>query len=364
MGSLCKMLSGRFLHLAKHSSTFTAAVLPMTDRSLLRSFPSGDANAASPANHRILLQRRPISKSLDTSASQTSLPLPIGDNLVERIRSSMTWARDRIRPDAFPKPPRRSVVEANEESEEGRNRVVISVEDARRFLKASVVESARAKLRNLPSSCVSYSDFAEICRESAAGSDEFSQEIAAALQQSGTVLVLGDAVFLRPEQVVNAIARVIPLPMSPSCMGDDPRKNELKEMEVKKAAIDSKAEAQVRKELWAGMGVVLIQIAALMRLTFWELSWDVMEPICFFSTSIYFMLGYAFFLRTAKEPSFEGFFASRFSAKQKRLMKTYSFDLSRFDELRSALMPCRCSQRLAKSPTNVPSWCHCCQSQI
>ncbi|KAL0926158.1 hypothetical protein M5K25_004551 [Dendrobium thyrsiflorum] len=233
--------------------------------------------------------------------------------------------QDRIRIDSFVPPPPPHVRE-----EEGEmSKMVISVADLRKVLKASQIEAARAKLRGIPSSYVGYSEFAEICREAAVGSDECAREIAAALDHSGAVIVLADVVFLRPEQLARAIESVItpqPIPL---------RTNELKEMEVEKAAIDRKAEAQVRRELWAGLGLLLIQTAGFMRLTFWELSWDVMEPICFFTTSLYFMLGYAFFLRTAKEPSFEGFFSSRFAAKQKRLMKSHGFNLSKFNALRS-----------------------------
>lgn len=107
-------------------------------------------------------------------------------------------------------------------------------------------------------------------------------------------------------------------------------------MEKKKAEIDRKAVAQVRRELWCGLGFLVMQTVGFMRLTFWELSWDVMEPICFYVTSIQVMAGYFFFLRTSKDPSFEGFFESRFAATQKRLMKLYNFDLDRFNELRRA----------------------------
>jgi len=115
---------------------------------------------------------------------------------------------------------------------------------------------------------------------------------------------------------------------------DSCSKEELRELEEKKAFIDKLAEAGVKKELWCGLGFMLVQTIGLMRLTFWELSWDVMEPICFYLTSTYFLAGYGFFLRTSREPSFESFFQSRFEAKQKRLMKAYNFDLSRFNELK------------------------------
>lgn len=110
-------------------------------------------------------------------------------------------------------------------------------------------------------------------------------------------------------------------------------------MERHKFEIDRKAEFLVRRELWCGLAYLVVQTAGFMRLTFWELSWDVMEPICFYVTSMYFMAGYTFFLRTSKEPSFEGFFQSRFHAKQKRLMKLQNFDEGRYNELRKACYP-------------------------
>lgn len=110
-------------------------------------------------------------------------------------------------------------------------------------------------------------------------------------------------------------------------------------MEKQKAEIDKRADALVRRELWCGLGFLVVQTAAFMRLTFWELTWDVMEPICFYVTSMYFMAGYAFFLRTSKEPSFEGFFQSRFSTKRKQLMKIHDFDMERYNELKRDFNP-------------------------
>lgn len=129
------------------------------------------------------------------------------------------------------------------------------------------------------------------------------------------------------------------MPSSTQVSTNDPGMKELQELETHKSAIDSKAKTLVERELWFGLGYLVVQTAAFMRLTFWELSWDVMEPICFYVTSMYFMGGYAFFLRTSKEPSFEGFFQSRFSAKQKRIMKAENFDLERYNELKKAYYP-------------------------
>lgn len=156
-------------------------------------------------------------------------------------------------------------------------------------------------------------------------------------------------------QVVKAIQGLMPVSVPHP---NDPRlKEELEAMEEQKAAIDQKADVMVRRELWLGLAYMVIQTAAFMRLTFWELSWDVMEPICFYVTSIYCMAGYAFFLRTSKEPSFEGFFQSRFSSKQKRLMKLNNFDLEKYNELRKSLCP-QSSQQPAvpPNPISFTSW--------
>jgi hypothetical protein len=166
-------------------------------------------------------------------------------------------------------------------------------------------------------------------------------------------------------QVVKAIEKAIPITRALPVAENDPAREELKAMEVQKVDIDRTAELQVRRELWGGLAGLVLQTAAFMRLTFWELSWDVMEPICFFVGSTYFMGGYAFFLRTKREPSFEGFFQSRFMAKQKRLMQARDFDLRRYSELRRSCGPPPLHAHHAQSPctasqeSHCHSYCHC-----
>ncbi|GFQ01492.1 calcium uniporter protein 2 mitochondrial [Phtheirospermum japonicum] len=244
--------------------------------------------------------------------------LPTGKKLVEKLRE-MDIARQRIRLDCLG--PASSSPET------------ISVKDAVKILKLSQLETVKSRLRLIEKDFVSYPEFLEICAKDCSNIDQ-SLEFAKMLDQSGSVIVLGNVVFLRPEQVVKAIQGLIPVPTHHS-----PRMKELQEMEEKKSEIDSKAKLLVQRELWCGLGYLIVQTAAFMRLTFWELSWDVMEPICFYVTSIYFMGGYGFFLRTSIEPSFEGFYQSRFGAKQKRLMKAEKFDIERYKELKKACSP-------------------------
>ncbi|KAK8959148.1 hypothetical protein KSP40_PGU003263 [Platanthera guangdongensis] len=315
----------RFIQNVKSSSTFTK---------------HSNAGTTPPSRELTDLRKtlpfyRRISLSAATFAAEIPpihLPFFVGDDLRNTIRSSM-WRAGSQPEGLSPPPTRRSDINHGEEN--GRidaSGVRFSFEDTRKLLEASRMEAARKKLKEIPMSCVPYSDFAQICHDIAGGIDDSAREIAAALDNSGSVVVLGNIVFLRPELVARAIERaILPPPIS------DSRSRELKEMEAAKAVIDGKAEMQVKQEMWAGLGLVLLQTAGFFRLTFWEFSWDVMEPICFFSTSLYFIMGWAFFMRTAREPSFEGFFAGRLASKQRKLMKAHGFDLIRLNQLRREL---------------------------
>ncbi|ESW32779.1 hypothetical protein PHAVU_001G016400, partial [Phaseolus vulgaris] len=208
----------------------------------------------------------------------------------------------------------------------------MSVEDARKILRAAQMEKLKRNLRNVTESSVQYSEFLRLCIEACENHDQ-GTEFAKILDESGNVIVLGNSVFLRPEEVAKSIESLINQTIANPI---DYRRKELEQMVKQKAMIDDKAKDQVRTELYFGLGFFTVQTLGFMRLTFWELSWDVMEPICFFVTSFGFALAYLFFLRTSIEPSFQGFFAHRFRINQKRLMKTHNFDMNRYNELYKA----------------------------
>ncbi|KAK7352357.1 hypothetical protein VNO80_17777 [Phaseolus coccineus] len=206
----------------------------------------------------------------------------------------------------------------------------ISVNDARKILRTSQMEKVKAKLRDITHTSISYSHYFRICLQHCDHNQRQATEFAKILDHSGDVIVLGNVVFLHPEQVAKTVERLLSESIaSPK----DPRREELEKMERQKAMIDEKAKAQVRVELYCGLGFLTVQTVGLMRLTFWELNWDVMEPICFYLTSLYFSLAYMFFLRTSTEPTFQGYFQSRFKSKQQRLMKMYNLDIQRYNDL-------------------------------
>ena len=104
-------------------------------------------------------------------------------------------------------------------------------------------------------------------------------------------------------------------------------------MRTMKEEIDVLAHRQVRKILWFGLATAIVQISLFVRLTFWEFSWDVMEPITFFATATSIILGYAYFLITSSDPTYQDLMKRLFLSRQRKLLKTQRFDAERFQAL-------------------------------
>lgn len=84
----------------------------------------------------------------------------------------------------------------------------LTVEEARKVLRATQMEAARARLRASGAGAVSYAEYLRLCSD-AVGADA-GPSVARALDESGSVIVLGKTVFLRPDMV-----RPSPLPPFP-----------------------------------------------------------------------------------------------------------------------------------------------------
>ena len=73
---------------------------------------------------------------------------------------------------------------------------------------------------------------------------------------------------------------------------------ELKPMEDIKAEIDRKSAQRTNIVVWGGLGYMAFQFGLLARLTWWEYSWDIMEPVTYFVGYGTAMACYAYFVLT------------------------------------------------------------------
>jgi len=133
----------------------------------------------------------------------------------------------------------------------------------------------------------------------------------------------------------------MPLALTPE---NDPGKEELKKLQAQLEDINKLAHKQVRRILWSGLGFLITQVGLFFRLTFWEFSWDVMEPITFFTTTTGLVVGYAYFLITSRDPTYRDFMERMFESRQRKLIQRQNFNLEKYLELQR-----RCKDPLEKA---------------
>ncbi|GLG95442.1 Calcium uniporter protein, mitochondrial [Gryllus bimaculatus] len=88
---------------------------------------------------------------------------------------------------------------------------------------------------------------------------------------------------------------------------------------------------------WVGLGLMSVQFGILARLTWWEYSWDIMEPVTYFVTYGTAMAAYAYFVLTKQEyvlPDVKD--RQHLIVLHKRARKV-GLDLSRYNELKDSV---------------------------
>ncbi|XP_039019722.1 calcium uniporter protein 6, mitochondrial-like [Hibiscus syriacus] len=211
----------------------------------------------------------------------------------------------------------------------------VTFAEARKLMRLVNVESLKAKLGIEGKEVVGYSELLKAC-ESMGVARSLDEAIAFArvLDEAGIVLLFRDKVYLHPDKVLDLIRRAVPLALFAE---DDPLRDELKKLQEKKEEIDVQAHKQVRGILWCGLGFSVLQVGLFFRLTFWEFSWDVMEPITFFTTATGIVVGYTYFLFTSRDPSYQDLLKRLFLSRQRKLLKKHNFDINRLKELQNTL---------------------------
>lgn len=207
----------------------------------------------------------------------------------------------------------------------------LSTPEAHKLLRLMKVEDLKRNLQSTGKNCMPLEEVICLCKQmGAAINDAEAEELVKSLDEAGAIFVFRRKVFLEPAKVAEVLSKAMPVPL---VQEDDPRNEEFLRLQKEKEEIDQIAHKQVRHMLWGALGALSAQTAIFFRLTFWELSWDVMEPIAFFVTSSSLLAGFFFFVITNRDPSYHDFMDTLFSSKQRKLMKKRNFDLKKFKEL-------------------------------
>jgi len=116
---------------------------------------------------------------------------------------------------------------------------------------------------------------------------------------------------------------------------------ELEALDSVHKQLERAAQRRTNALLTMGLLVLLGQFAAFVYLTWWELSWDVMEPIGYIISLFYSICAYVYFLGTKGSQfdlaPFKEFWSKRIMDTKKAQL---AFDQERWDFLVSAALVC------------------------
>ncbi|GJE93134.1 hypothetical protein PsYK624_092930 [Phanerochaete sordida] len=108
---------------------------------------------------------------------------------------------------------------------------------------------------------------------------------------------------------------------------------ELQSMEEIKRQCDMEAHRGARRMAVGGLAMLVVYWGTVARLTFWDLGWDVMEPVTYLSGLSMVILGYLWFLYQGREVSYSSVLDRSVSSRRQALYGTRGFDIERWADL-------------------------------
>ncbi|MEW5297641.1 MAG: hypothetical protein WDW36_000837 [Sanguina aurantia] len=132
----------------------------------------------------------------------------------------------------------------------------------------------------------------------AACSSAEAEELVAALHSAGVVLRHHDTVYLRPAEIAELVMQLLPGGMEDSTRKLQKVEEELALLTAQNLKHDTSARRWTNGLLSVGFVILASQLGAFIWLTWWELSWDVMEPFGYVIQLFYSLVAYSYFMAT------------------------------------------------------------------
>ncbi|XP_017048510.1 calcium uniporter protein, mitochondrial isoform X2 [Drosophila ficusphila] len=138
---------------------------------------------------------------------------------------------------------------------------------------------------------------------------------------------------------------------------------ELEPLEEKKLELSKKAARRTNFMTWMGLGLMSVQFGILARLTWWEYSWDIMEPVTYFVTYGTTMAMYAYYCVTKREYMMEDVKNREYSLTLYRNAKKIQFDVEHYNELKRKSAELEYNLRRINDPLNMQLPSHLVRTQ-
>ncbi|XP_036403394.1 calcium uniporter protein, mitochondrial [Megalops cyprinoides] len=129
--------------------------------------------------------------------------------------------------------------------------------------------------------------------------------------------------------------------------------SQLRPLEKVKEELSRKAERRTTWVLWGGMAYMATQFGILARLTWWEYSWDIMEPVTYFITYGTAMAMYAYFVLTRQEYIYPDARDRQFLLFFHKGVKRTRFDIEKYNKLKDAVAEAELDLKRLRDPLQL-----------
>ncbi|XP_048419746.1 calcium uniporter protein, mitochondrial isoform X2 [Stegostoma tigrinum] len=128
---------------------------------------------------------------------------------------------------------------------------------------------------------------------------------------------------------------------------------QIEPLEKIKLELARKAEKRSSWVLWGGMAFMATQFGILARLTWWEYSWDIMEPVTYFITYGSAMAMYAYFVITRQEYIYPDAKDRQYLHFFHRGAQKMQFDIAKYNQLKDAIAQAELDLKRLRDPLQL-----------
>ncbi|KAM6956777.1 calcium uniporter protein, mitochondrial isoform 2-T2 [Aplochiton taeniatus] len=128
---------------------------------------------------------------------------------------------------------------------------------------------------------------------------------------------------------------------------------QIRPLEKVKEELSRKAERRSTWVMWGGMAYMATQFGILARLTWWEYSWDIMEPVTYFITYGTAMAMYAYFVLTRQEYIYPDARDRQYLLFFHKGAKRTQFDVEKYNQLRSTIAEVELDLKRLRDPLQL-----------
>ncbi|XP_030627887.1 calcium uniporter protein, mitochondrial isoform X2 [Chanos chanos] len=129
--------------------------------------------------------------------------------------------------------------------------------------------------------------------------------------------------------------------------------SQLRPLEKVREELSRKAERRTTWVLWGGMAYMATQFGILARLTWWEYSWDIMEPVTYFITYGTAMAMYAYFVLTRQEYVYPDARDRQYLLFFHKGVKRTRFDVEKYNKLKDAIAEAELDLKRLRDPLQL-----------